>query len=322
LTTPVGTLSTQAREPRIEDLLPLLFGEPDRRLDDIKQWIVNLDARAKQAGGESWRAVLVQFFDVIRELVPGTQLSHLEVDHASFDVTVRTDDGVISIDQLSQGMNSIIAWIGTVLQRLYDIYGDSPEPTSKAAVVLIDELDAHLHPSWQRLIPSLARRHLPNVQFLATAHSPLMAGGLKPGECFVARRELGASSSGEVVSVAVVEPVNVDTAGMRADQILTSPLFGMMTSRSIETEEDIEVYSGLLGKPDRTGDEEVRFQRLKSKLSRTLQEGETPRERSVEAMTSERVSTQLSALGQLSTSQRARLLETGGELEAEEGNSE
>jgi energy-coupling factor transporter ATP-binding protein EcfA2 len=275
-----GITNPQAPEPRVEDLLPLLRGDVDHRMDDIKQWIINIDARSKDAAdGQRWTRLLGRFFDVVKELTPGGTLEFDQVDPAAWEVWVRTDDGVVSIDQLSQGMSSIIAWVGNLLQRMYDIYPHSEDPATEPAVVLIDELDAHLHPAWQRLIPSLTRQHFPNVQFLATSHSPLIAGSLRPGELYVARRVAATQADGVDRLVATIRQQDLDPKGLRADQILTSPLFGMMTSRSTDFDEDVARYDKLLTADSRSPSDEREMLRLRVEIADSYRDGETAEER-------------------------------------------
>jgi hypothetical protein len=283
LAAPSGISHPQAPEPRVEDLLPLLRNQVDSRLDDIKQWIINVEARARQTGDQRTRQMLDRFFEVLGELAPGTTFEFESVDQASWEVWVRTDDGVVSIDQLSQGMNSIIAWVGTLLQRMYDIYEDSNEPTAEPAFVLIDELDAHLHPAWQRLLPGLTRNSFPRVQFLATSHSPLVAGSLRQGELFVAERALRASGGDTETLAVIVTAADVDPEGLRADQVLTSPLFGLMTSRSPDFGRKVERYSQLITAASRTPEEEAEMQSLKSVISASYRDGETAAEREAQA---------------------------------------
>ena len=282
LAAPSGISHPQAPKPRVEDLLPLLRNQVDARLDDIKQWIINVEAR-RRTGDERARQMLDRFFGVLSDLTPGIMLEFESVDNSSWEVWVRTDDGVVSIDQLSQGMNSIVAWVGTLLQRMYDIYTDSDDPAAEPAFVLIDELDAHLHPTWQRLLPSLTRNHFPRVQFLATSHSPLVAGSLRQGELFVAERAPRASSDGTEYLVATVTATDVDPEGLRADQVLTSPLFGLMTSRSPEFGNKVDRYTQLMTAASRTPEEDAEMQSLKSLIAASYRDGETAAERDAEA---------------------------------------
>jgi predicted ATP-binding protein involved in virulence len=166
---------------------------------------------------------------------------------------------------------------------MYDIYSDSDEPAAEPAFVLIDELDAHLHPAWQRLLPRLARNHFPRVQFLATSHSPLVAGSLRRGELFVAERVRQTSSDGIEHLAAVVTSADVDPEGLRADQVLTSSLFGLMTSRSPDFGKKVERYSQLITATSRTPEEEAEMQSLKSVISESYRDGETAAEREAQA---------------------------------------
>jgi predicted ATP-binding protein involved in virulence len=166
---------------------------------------------------------------------------------------------------------------------MYDIYRESYEPAAEPAFVLIDELDAHLHPAWQRLLPGLARNHFPRVQFLATSHSPLVAGSLRPGELFVAGRVPRTGNDGTEHLAAMVISADVNPEGFRADQVLTSPLFGLMTSRSPEFGKKVERYSQLITAASRTSEEEAEMQSLKSVISASYRDGETAEEREVQA---------------------------------------
>lgn len=93
----------------------------------------------------------------------------------------------ISIQKASQGTLSVIVIFGLVYQYLRKLYPDVSEGRlrEQRAIVLIDELDAHLHPVWQRKIVHLLRQHFPNIQFILTAHSPLIVAGCSYGEVSV-----------------------------------------------------------------------------------------------------------------------------------------
>jgi len=63
--------------------------------------------------------------------------------------------------------------------------------TSASAIVLIDELDAHLHPRWKMRIVSSLRKAFPQVQFIASTHDPLVLRGIRNNEVAVLRRVSG-----------------------------------------------------------------------------------------------------------------------------------
>lgn len=95
------------------------------------------------------------------------------------------------IDELSDGCRSILSLTFDIVRHLAAAYGparvfDAEHPTivSAPAVVLIDEIDAHLHPSWQRTIGQWFRARFPRVQFIVTTHSPLICQAAESGTVF------------------------------------------------------------------------------------------------------------------------------------------
>src|SRR6185436_6888454 len=110
------------------------------------------------------------------------------------------------------------------------------DPRQRYALVLLDEIDAHMHPSWQQTLVERLSEAFPGVQFVASTHSPLIAGSLAPGSIFRFRREAGR---------VVAEQPPASFKGWRVDQILTSPLFDLQTGRESETERLLLRYSEL-----------------------------------------------------------------------------
>ena len=96
---------------------------------------------------------------------------------------LRQPDGVLlPLEDMSDGYRSALAMLVDIIRQIIDVYGldgftssDDGKPQIKSSgVVLIDEIDAHLHPSWQRVIGDWFKRVLPNIQFIVTSHSPLI----------------------------------------------------------------------------------------------------------------------------------------------------
>ncbi|EDZ96428.1 MAG: AAA family ATPase [Limnospira sp. PMC 1291.21] len=87
----------------------------------------------------------------------------------------------LNINQLSDGERGILALILDLVQRLLQANPELENPVQDGkAVVLIDELDLHLHPQWQRMVVHKLTEIFPNCQFIATTHSPQMIGEVKP----------------------------------------------------------------------------------------------------------------------------------------------
>ena len=181
-------------EPVVRDVLPLLLGVVDWRLDGLKQWIVDTEALSHRTDlepgqAERHRRALDNCFDLLGAFIPGVTCRLAGVDPKTFRVTVLTDDGLVPIDQLSQGTGSVIGWVGTLFQRMQEIYRDAERPQDQPALVLIDELDAHMHPEWQQLLVPTLKVKFPKLQVLATTHSPLVVLSMAPGEIVKLERE-------------------------------------------------------------------------------------------------------------------------------------
>ena len=88
----------------------------------------------------------------------------------------------LDLSQLSDGERSFLAMICDLGRRLALANPLLDNPLRGAGVVLIDELELHLHPKWQREVSEKLRRTFPNIQFIATTHSPFVIQALRPGE--------------------------------------------------------------------------------------------------------------------------------------------
>ena len=96
--------------------------------------------------------------------------------------TLLIDKAGVTLDlrQLSDGERGILALVLDLARRLSQANPHLADPLQAAAVVLIDELDLHLHPQWQRTIVQKLTTTFPNCQFIATTHSPLIIGEVQP----------------------------------------------------------------------------------------------------------------------------------------------
>ncbi|OWQ93838.1 hypothetical protein CDN99_05230 [Roseateles aquatilis] len=237
LANPKGPRALAALEPSVNDVEPLLTGVTDSRLDDIKQWLLNIMVAAKDGVARDQK-MLETVRKIVSAMLPGEGVALQDYDPQSFEVLVSTPAGPVEFDSLSQGMGSIFNWVGILVRRLYDIYPKSSHPEKEHALVLIDELDAHLHPEWQRRLVTLTKQEFPNAQIVATTHSALLVGALAPAEIRMVERDP------ESRRVLVRNP-EINLTGQRVDEILTSALFAMDTTRNLEAENTINNYFRL-----------------------------------------------------------------------------
>ena len=83
----------------------------------------------------------------------------------------------------------MIAWVVDFAGRMIERYPDSPDPLAEPAVVLVDEIDLHLHPKWQRELIGFLTERFPNTQFIVTAHSPLIVQAAAGANIALLKRE-------------------------------------------------------------------------------------------------------------------------------------
>jgi len=95
----------------------------------------------------------------------------------------------LNLNQLSDGEKNMIAMVGDIARRLSMANPNMPNPLEGDGVVMIDEVDLHLHPSWQRLIITRLVEVFPNTQFIVTTHSPQILSHLRAENIFLLRQE-------------------------------------------------------------------------------------------------------------------------------------
>jgi len=175
-------------------------------------------------------------------------------------VYLPTFTGSVAFSELSLGYRTTLAWTADFAWRLMRQYPESNNPFAEPAVVLIDEIDLHLHPRWQLSIMRDLSQIFPATQFIATSHSPLMAQ-VAEKENFVLciKRQ-------EERDVVIENDPNV-VRGWRVDQILTSELFGGLGARSPEIEDLFVQRDELLAKPSRSADEEAELERFRGQIA-------------------------------------------------------
>lgn len=136
-----------------------------------------------------------------------TQFSDLRVRRNPLRMTVVKQTQEFNVAQLSDGERNMLALIGDLARRLSILNPSLQNPNDGAGIVLIDEIDLHLHPRWQREVMAKLEATFPNCQFIITTHSPQVLGELHPESVMLMRdghllghasRAIGLSS-GEVL---------------------------------------------------------------------------------------------------------------------------
>ncbi len=235
-----GRVATLFKEsvalPRCIKFLPTLYNRAqDKKLTKKKQ---------KDATDE-----YTVVCEIVNQLLPeGVEFSHADPEHTYFRAP-----GASSVEllDLSDGYRSFLSLVLELLRQISEAMGGIMALAAKSAgngkwqvnveaVVLIDEADLRLHPSWQREFGPRLRAVFPRIQFIVSSHSPFIAQEATPHGLFVLR------SSETQAGVQCIKPLpRVD--GWTVDEILRSELFGLASTRSAETERLLNEHAELRG---------------------------------------------------------------------------
>jgi AAA domain, putative AbiEii toxin, Type IV TA system/AAA domain len=158
---------------------------------------------------------------------------------SSEGLMVTHQDSQFSVRDISDGYRAVTALVVDIIRQMNTAYRGHLELTQEhevpalayPGVVLIDEIDAHLHVSWQKTIGTWLKRHFPGIQFIVTTHSPYVCQSADPGGLILLPGP-GENRAPHVIDEDVYERV---VYGSSDDAILTE-LFGVDTPYSEEGE--------------------------------------------------------------------------------------
>jgi len=174
-----------------------------------------------------WRERDLARFNLIRsiliDLLPTIEEIYFHEQEDLTDPEVRYKDGLanLSFSELGTGNRSIIAMIGDMIVRFSKNQKNIKDKKDFTGLVIIDELDLHLHPYWQKKLPSLLSQAFPKVRFIVSTHSAIpFLGAPKNSAFFKVSREDGNNNI-------IVDRIDIDITNLLPNAILTSPLFDM-----------------------------------------------------------------------------------------------
>ena len=163
--------------PRANNVATLF--SPDAMLNPLETWAIDLHYRWQDEG-------LAIIHEAMRKLLPG--MTFKGIDRERRDLMFDTVDGEVPLAYLSDGYQNMAAWCGDLLFRVTDTFDDYKDPLAARGVLIVDEIDLHLHPVWQRQLRNFLSDMFPNFQFILTTHSPLTAQQAGAGELFLMKR--------------------------------------------------------------------------------------------------------------------------------------
>ena len=193
------------------------------------------------------------------KIVNGYKNPRIETRPLRFIMDRIDEDGSkheLRIEQLSEGYKIVIAMVADLAARMAEANPKMNDPLSTSGIVLIDEVDLHLHPKWQREILIQLTEVFPNLQFIVSTHSPIIVVG-----------------AAEIAQVVYLNMINDDENLHQNDiqvsnvgQVLLSDLFGLKYLYSPEWDNKIQERDTILAKPKLTQDDETRLAQLDEEM--------------------------------------------------------
>lgn len=122
----------------------------------------------------------------IERMLPG--FTGLRIKRNPLRMVVLKQGDELIVNQLSDGEKCALAMVGDLARRMAIANPASEDPLSGEGIVLIDEIDLHLHPGWQRRVVTALQETFPNCQFLVSTHSPQVVSHVKPGRIWMLKR--------------------------------------------------------------------------------------------------------------------------------------
>ena len=234
--------------------------------ESVIRKMIELDYAAYRRRKPEIRGLIDKVAKIASEIAEGYSIDFLGVgeDRRGLFPEFQTPDGNLPLNVLSQGTQSTIQWLAHLVFG-YAQYYDYPESIEeKPAVLIVDEIDVHLHPSWQRRIIPALTKNFPNLQIFCSTHSPLMLAGLGEGQVQLLNRD----ADGRVT----VSRNRWDMAGWSAEEILRSVL-GVRDTMDLTTASEIDRMGELSIKEALTDDEATELEGIRSRVEQGLLDG-------------------------------------------------
>lgn len=219
-------------------------------LFEVDQWLRSLNHK-KLENKEAETKLLDLILEVLRDDLMPNQITVDRVD--SDGLWLKDRNGLqLAWSDMSDGYRAALALLVDILRHLVKTYGfeglterDSSGrlTVARSGVVMIDEIDAHLHPEWQQKIGFWLKSHFPKIQFLVTTHSPIICQAADPNGLFVLP-EPGGGDKPRALSSDDYQKI----ISSRPDTILLTPAFGLQNTRSSKAVEARAEYSKLKAK--------------------------------------------------------------------------
>lgn len=202
--------------------------------------------------------VLQSVRKALSEFVPELSNPRIETRPLRFVMDRKDKNGhchELRIEQLSEGYKIVIAMVADLAARMAEANPDMENPLEGPGIVLVDEIDLHLHPQWQRIIITQLASVFKNVQFVVTTHSPIIV--------------IGASDVSQIINLNNASQDSIEPDDLSRSNIglvLLSDLFGLQTLQSPQWDAKIKEREELLSQSELSEDEKQRLRDLDDEM--------------------------------------------------------
>ena len=235
------------------------FASRELRLGEFTAWIRAQEALRPEHCLAARALVAVE--DAVSRFLP--EFSNLRVDDGK-NLLIDRGSSTVAVRQMSDGERGILALVLDLTRRLFQANPEMEDPVAEAeVVVLIDEIDLHLHPVWQRQIVQKLTATFPSCQFIATTHSPQVIGEVEHdhihimsnGEVYSPAHSFGVDSSRVLEEIMDADPRTKQIQNALSD-----------VSREISQQQYDEARSRLAELVDRLGENDPEIIRIATLL--------------------------------------------------------
>ncbi len=250
-----GSNFKNQRRGRFE--LGLSLFDENTALVSAEEWILEADYSSRISKNKRHKNDVIE---ILKKLFKGI-ISDIRVKSRTKKPTVefKTNYGWVELNELSLGYKTMVSWLVDFVYKLAEYYfGEKQDLFSKHAIVIIDEIDLHLHVTFQKKLVKFLTSTFKNVQFIVTAHSPLIVQASSDANIILLKRYGSSSKPYENEH---------DISKWRIDQIYSSDLFGNVSVRKDNIERLIKEKSKILLKKELTHTDKSRLKAIDAKIS-------------------------------------------------------
>jgi predicted ATP-binding protein involved in virulence len=198
----------------------------------IVEWLATSHTREalalkdnNRAAAERYSATRTHVESAVREVI-GEDI-RFEMSYEPLGITLRRGGVSLDLDLLPDGVKSIVSWVADLLARLDRIPWENDTPVlDRPFLLLLDEVDIHLHPAWQRKVLPMVQRLFKNAQIVVSTHSPFVVSSVSDAWVYPFEVRDGVATLGEAIP---------SQAGSSVSSVLRS-VFGVPEEFDVETE--------------------------------------------------------------------------------------